>query len=85
MPLYWTEPPVLLTLAAARQHGTPHVCDGDSRPIDVVGAVLCALPALCCSPHCTAEGGLELQRVVRASDGTRKLLFKLTTGEAAGG
>jgi hypothetical protein len=33
----------------------------------------------------TVSGGLELQEVVRARDGTRKLIFKLTGGEAAGG
>ena len=32
----------------------------------------------------TCDGGLELQQVVRAKDGTRKLLFKLVGGEAAG-
>jgi hypothetical protein len=33
----------------------------------------------------TVSGGLELQEVVRARDGTRKLIFKLMGGEAAGG
>lgn len=33
----------------------------------------------------TLDGGLQLQQVVRAKDGTRKLVFKLTTGEGAGG
>ncbi|GLI60883.1 hypothetical protein VaNZ11_003103 [Volvox africanus] len=31
------------------------------------------------------EGGLQLSLVVRAADGTRKLIFTLTGGEAAGG
>lgn len=33
----------------------------------------------------TLDGGLQLSRVVRAADGTRKLVFTLTEGEAAGG
>jgi hypothetical protein len=33
----------------------------------------------------TVDGGLELQQVARAKDGTRKLVFKLTCGEGAGG
>lgn len=36
-------------------------------------------------PRVTLEGGLSLQRVVRSSDGTRKLVFSLVGGEAAGG
>ncbi|MEW5297772.1 MAG: hypothetical protein WDW36_000956 [Sanguina aurantia] len=36
-------------------------------------------------PLVTLDGGLKLQQVVRARDGTRKLVFKLTTGEGAGG
>lgn len=31
------------------------------------------------------DGGLELVSVSRSVDGTRKLIFKLTAGEAAGG
>ncbi|KXZ47632.1 hypothetical protein GPECTOR_34g791 [Gonium pectorale] len=37
------------------------------------------------SPRVTLDGGLVLQQVVRASDGTRKLVFGLTGGPAAGG
>eukprot|EP00198_Chlamydomonas_reinhardtii_P012403 XP_001701740.1 predicted Fe-S-cluster redox enzyme [Chlamydomonas reinhardtii] len=36
-------------------------------------------------PHVSLEGGLKLSQVVRASDGTRKLVFTLLGGEAAGG
>ncbi|KAG2435216.1 hypothetical protein HXX76_007299 [Chlamydomonas incerta] len=36
-------------------------------------------------PHVSLEGGLKLSQVVRASDGTRKLVFTLVGGEAAGG
>eukprot|EP00798_Chlamydomonas_sp_ICE-L_P014122 gene14122-20076_t len=35
-------------------------------------------------PAATIDGGLELKEVVRSSDGTRKLVFKLTHGEGAG-
>jgi hypothetical protein len=33
----------------------------------------------------SVDGGLELQQVARAADGTRKLVFRLTCGEGAGG
>ncbi|KAG2489539.1 hypothetical protein HYH03_011990 [Edaphochlamys debaryana] len=37
------------------------------------------------SPRMTLAGGLELKQVVSAADGTRKLVFTLTEGEAKGG
>jgi adenine C2-methylase RlmN of 23S rRNA A2503 and tRNA A37 len=36
-------------------------------------------------PRVSLDGGLRLKEVVRAADGTRKLVFELTGGEAAGG
>ncbi|GFR44485.1 hypothetical protein Agub_g5748 [Astrephomene gubernaculifera] len=36
-------------------------------------------------PQLSLSGGLRLQRVVRAADGTRKLQFEVTHGSAAGG
>lgn len=36
-------------------------------------------------PSVSLEGGLRLKQVVRASDGTRKLVFEITEGDARGG
>ena len=37
------------------------------------------------APLASAHGGLELQAVHRAADGTRKLVFRVTCGPGAGG
>lgn len=50
------------------------------RPLSITTAL--AGP---CRDLATVDGGLELQQVARAKDGTRKLVFKLTCGEGAGG
>ncbi|GBF92101.1 dual-specificity RNA methyltransferase [Raphidocelis subcapitata] len=56
-------------------------------PEDTIGLQNGFSPAFCekMRPLASMEGGLRLEGVARARDGTRKLVFRLTEGEGKGG